>query len=50
MLSGEKHEAKFSAYHQYMKSSTEHDSSFLAIYKAFGKLRKKHISVAIADI
>ncbi|WZH50157.1 uncharacterized protein QYS62_011399 [Fusarium acuminatum] len=37
MLSGEKHEAKFSAYHQYMKSSVEHDSSFLAIYKAFAR-------------
>lgn len=38
MLSGEKHEAKFTAYHQYMKSSAEHDSDFLATYKAFGKL------------
>ncbi|CEI68096.1 unnamed protein product [Fusarium venenatum] len=35
MLSGEKHEAKFTAYHQYMESSPEHDSSFLAIYQAF---------------
>ncbi|KAF5261724.1 hypothetical protein FOXYS1_7569 [Fusarium oxysporum] len=37
MLSGEKHEAKFTAYHQYMKSGAEHDSSFLAIYKAFAR-------------
>ncbi|TXC06125.1 hypothetical protein FocTR4_00010842 [Fusarium oxysporum f. sp. cubense] len=37
MLSGEKHEAKFTAYHQYMKSGAEHDSSFPAIYKAFAR-------------
>ncbi|EMT73870.1 hypothetical protein FOC4_g10002907 [Fusarium odoratissimum] len=37
MLSGEKHEAKFTAYHQYMMSGAEHDSSFPAIYKAFAR-------------
>ncbi|XEV04995.1 hypothetical protein FSHL1_010282 [Fusarium sambucinum] len=37
MFSGEKHEEKFTTYHQYMKSSPEHDNGFLAIYTAFAR-------------
>ncbi|KAJ4014628.1 hypothetical protein NW752_007399 [Fusarium irregulare] len=37
MLSGEKHEAKFTAYHQYMTRTEEHDTGPLAIHEAFAR-------------
>ncbi|KAM0542219.1 hypothetical protein ACHAPJ_012911 [Fusarium lateritium] len=37
MVSGENHEAKFTAYHQYMESGAELNSSILAIHKDFAR-------------